>query len=64
MQYCFEVEQGGDFSIQPPKKPKLQPSVNFDQKKLHLNTATQEDDSIDEEIEAEIKRFFFSYRDF
>ena len=56
----------------PPEKSKPQPSVNFDTKKfliyffcfwfkIELNTATQEDeqhDSINEQIEAEIKGFF------
>ena len=52
----------------PPEK--LKPSVNFDLKKfstyyslfnVESNTATKEDklkDSVDEEIEAEIKGFF------
>ena len=54
----------------PLEKPKSQPSVNFDPKKFSTyyslfekesNTATQEDeqqDSLDEEIEAEIKGFY------
>ena len=53
----------------PPEKSKPQPSVNFDPKKfstyyslfeIESNTATQEDeqqDYIDEEVEAEIKGF-------
>ena len=53
----------------PPEKPKPQHSVNFDPKKfstyyslfkIESNIATQEDeqqDSIDKEIEAEIKGF-------
>ena len=59
-----------DSPILPPEKPKPQHSVNFDSKKfstyyflfkIESNTAaTQEDeqqDSIDEEIEAEVKSF-------
>ena len=54
----------------PPEKPKPQPSVNFDPKKfstynslfkIDSKIATQDDeqqDSIDEEIETEIKGFF------
>ena len=53
----------------PPEKPKPQPFVNFDPKfstyyslfKIESRTVTQEDeqqDSIGEEIETEIKDFF------
>ena len=71
--FYFGAEQKGDSPILPPEKPK--PSVNFDPKKfstyhslfkLESNTSIQEDeqqDSIDEELEAEIK-CFFSYREF
>ena len=67
---CFEANQSGDSSILPPEKSKPQHSVNFDPNKystyyslfkIELNTATQEDEqknSIDEEIEAQIKVFF------
>ena len=66
---CFEANQSGDSPILPPEKSKPQPSVNFDPKKfstyyslfeIESNTATQEDeqqDYIDEEVEAEIKGF-------
>ena len=70
----FKADQKVDSPILPPEKLKPQPSVNFDPKKfptyyslfnIKSNTATQEDeqqDSIDEEFEAEIK-FFFCYRE-
>ena len=69
MHICFEANQGGDSFMLPPEKPKPQNSVNFDPKKfstyyslfkIESNIATQEDeqqDSIDKEIEAEIKGF-------
>ena len=64
MYISLEADQKSDSPIQLPEKPKPQPSVNFDPKKfstyyslfkIESNTATQEDeqqDSIDEEIEA------------
>ena len=67
---CFEIDQSGFSPILPKEKLKPQPFVNFDSKKFSIyysllrmesNTATQEDeqqDSINEEIEAEIKRFY------
>ena len=66
----FEADQKGDSSVLSQKKPKPQLSVNFDPKKLSTyyslfkiesNTATQEGEqqiSIDEELEAEIKGCF------
>ena len=63
----FEAYQKGYYPILPPGKPKPQPSVKFYSKKFSVylssfkiesNIATQEDeqqDSIDEEIEAKIK---------
>ena len=65
----LEADQKDDSPILPPKKQKLKPSVNFDQNKFstyfslfkkETNTAIQEDEqqnSIDEENEAEVKSF-------
>ena len=74
-QISFEADQKGDSPILPPEKPKPQHFVNFYPKKILIyyslfriesNTATQEDEQqnyIDEDIEAKIK-VFFCYRKF
>ena len=72
MPISFEADQKCDSPMSPLNKKKSHNTVNLDPKKffiyylcfefkIELNTATQEDkqqDSIDEEIKAEIKGFF------